>query len=70
VARHGVLPENLESIGFPLPVDPFTQKILVYKKIGPMACTLDGIAPDGETPNQSNAIRYEISVRAMIGNKE
>ena len=70
VARHGVLPENLESIGFPLPVDPFTQKILVYKKTGPMACTLDGIAPDGETPNQSNAIRYEISVRAMIGNKE
>ena len=70
VARHGVLPENLESIGFPLPVDPFTQKILVYKKAGALSCTLQGIAPEGETPNQSNAIRYEITVRAMLGNKE
>jgi len=70
VARHGVLPENLEEMGFPLPVDPFTLKCLVYKKAGALSCTLQGIAPEGETPNQSNAIRYEITVRAMLGNKE
>jgi hypothetical protein len=70
VARHGVLPENLEAMGFPLPVDPFTLKCLIYKKAGVLSCTLDGIAPEGETPNQSNAIRYEITVRAMLGNKE
>lgn len=70
VAKHGALPLNLESMGFPLPVDPFTLKTLAYTKTGPLSCTLDGIAPEGETPNQSNAIRYEITVRAMTANKE
>jgi hypothetical protein len=59
----GKLPEKLSDItDVPIPPDPASGKSFDYKLDGGKA-TLTAPAPAGEKPNQSNFLRYEITLK-------
>jgi hypothetical protein len=66
-AHGGKLPAKLADVTeVPIPLDPRTGKAFAYRLEGNKA-TLTGPAPAGEKPNQSNTIRYELTVRTEKG---
>jgi hypothetical protein len=58
----GKLPEKLDEIAVPLPVDPFTGKAFRYAKEGETA-HLRGTPPSGENSNPAYNLHYEITIR-------
>jgi hypothetical protein len=62
-AEHdGKLPEKLEQVSVPLPVDPFSGKPFTYKVEGNTA-HLRGTPPPGESKNPALNVRYEMTIR-------
>jgi hypothetical protein len=62
-ANHdGRLPESLDAIDLPLPVDPFTGKPFRYAKDGNTA-HLRGNPPRGDQKNPGYNLHYEITIR-------
>jgi hypothetical protein len=62
-AEHdGKLPESLNDIAVPLPVDPFTGQPFRYSLDGPIA-EVRGTPPRGETTNAAYNVRYVINIR-------
>ncbi|HEX3315012.1 MAG TPA: hypothetical protein VHR72_08985 [Gemmataceae bacterium] len=68
-AEHdGVWPDALDDLRpLPLPVDPYTGKAFTYRREGDRAI-LEADAPPGQTPNESNAVRYELTLRKKTSN--
>jgi len=60
VADHGRLPENLERLYLPAPIDPITGKAFQYN-VGENSFTLTGPAPKGE--RDEKGIRYEVTLK-------
>lgn len=61
-AAKGKLPAKLDDCVVPVPEDPFTGKPFEYATTA-TGFTLNGPPPEGEKPNTSNAIAYEIAIR-------
>lgn len=62
-AEHdGKLPEKLDDIELPLPVDPYTGKPFRYAKVGEIA-HLRGSPPAGQEKVPAYNLHYEISIR-------
>jgi hypothetical protein len=65
----GQWPDTLDDLRpLPLPVDPYTGKAFTYRREGDKAI-LEADAPPGQTPNESNAVRYELTLRATKGGR-
>ncbi len=66
-AHGGKLPEKLDEVTeVPIPLDPRLGKPFEYRLEGNKA-VLIGPTPAGEKPNQSNTIRYELTMRTEKG---
>jgi hypothetical protein len=61
-AHEGKLPQKLDEVAVPLPVDPFTGKPFVYK-VEAATAHLHGSPPRGEEKNADYNIHYEITLR-------
>ena len=61
-AAHGRLPERLDALEVPVPLDPVTGKPFEYRVEGGTA-RLTGPTPPGERPYEGNTIRYAIMLR-------
>ena len=64
----GVWPDTLDDLRpLPLPVDPYTGKAFTYRREGDKAI-LEADAPPGQTPNEQNSVRYELTLRKKASN--
>jgi hypothetical protein len=61
VADHGRLPENLEQLYLPAPIDPITGRAFQYK-VGEESFTLTGPPPKDE--RDEKGIRYEVTLKS------
>ena len=68
-AEHGgEWPDTLDDLRpLPLPIDPYTGKAFSYRREGDKAI-LEADAPPGQVPNESNAFRYELTLRKKASN--
>jgi hypothetical protein len=60
--HNGKLPETLDEMKLPLPLDPFSGKPFAFSLDGATA-TIRAAAPKGEEKNPAFNVRYEISVK-------
>jgi hypothetical protein len=70
-AHEGRLPETLEDVReVPLPIDPMTGKAFHYHRQAEGRATLEGPPPSGEAAQETNAIRYELTLVPPAPRKE
>ena len=60
-SRTGELPENLEILKLPLPMDPFTGKGFQYTRTAANQAILLGPAPTGDSNAAGNTLEYQIT---------